>query len=66
MRTKPMPLSAGMAVKNFRNASSPPADATIPATGSFPWTGSLTAVSRSAGGWSVSSAGSGALMGSDG
>ena len=33
MRTKAIPLSAGMAAKNFLKASSPPAEATNPATG---------------------------------
>ena len=62
MRTKAIPLSAGMAAKNFLKASSPPAEATIPATGSSSRPRSLSEASSSAG-VGGNSPGSGALIG---
>src|SRR5262245_16158095 len=47
MRTKAMPLSAGMAVKNFLKASSPPAEAPMPTTGKRGAVGSLISVPAS-------------------
>ena len=63
MRTKAIPLSAGMAAKNFLKASSPPAEATNPATGSSGRPRSLAEASSSAGVGDDSSPGSGTLIG---